>query len=311
LTLLEPNLRITLEAAKRHVALASPFIGASTILWLKELVARKNISWQLLTCLDPVAAAYGSLHLPGLQDLMSIRVEVRHLDNLHAKLFLTETSGFVGSANLTSAGLGNGHPANCELTVVLTPAQVTEAKRIYRRWYDAAEPVTPGMILECERRAAKLPARISKTPGQSSYSTGLADRADELLQLATGVDVWIKAIDSDDGGWGNGAWVSNSRPAQFSVGDLLVVYGKRQKACTAVLMVDKLAVKDPQRLRDAGYSDENANRWPWVSEVTSLLEFPESRRVPITELGKTPQSLQGGYCRMPVGGLAAALRYAL
>jgi hypothetical protein len=195
--------------------------------------------------------------------------------------------------------------------VALSARQRDEARKIYQTWYDVAEVVTPRMLKECEGLAAKLPVRVSRLPEQRPESRGLSDRGDELLDLATGVDVWIKAVDNDTSDWGPGSWISNSKRPRFSVGDLVVVYGKAQKACTAVLTVDKLAYREPQLLRDAGYSEENANRWPWISEVTCELKLPESRYVPIAELGKTAMSLQGGYCRMPVGGLAAALRYAL
>jgi hypothetical protein len=311
LTTLDPSLRSALQTATEEVYLASPFIGASTLAWLEKMVTQSSVRWQLLVCLDPVSVAYGSLHLPGLRNLLDAGVEIRHLDNLHAKLCLTESNGFVGSANLTATGLGSGPQANLELTVTLSARQRDEAYKIYQTWYDGADIVTPRMLKECERLAAKLPVRISRLPGKRPGSKGLSDRGDELLDLAAGVEVWIKAIDNDDRDWGPGAWISNSKRPQFSVGDLVVVYGKAQKACTAVLQVDRLAYKEPQLLRDAGYSEENANRWPWISEVTCLLELPESRYVPIAELGKTAMSLQGGYCRLPVGGLAAALRYAL
>ncbi|MFB6719206.1 hypothetical protein ACFCV3_03560 [Kribbella sp. NPDC056345] len=311
LTTLEPTLRSALQAAEQKVQLASPYIGASTLLWLQDLALRSAAEWQVLVRLDPVAVAYGSLHLPGLLCLLEAGAEIRHLDNLHAKLFLTEASGFVGSANLTAAGLGVGTLANAELTVALSPRQQAAAGEIYQVWYDAAEIVTPQLIRECEQQAAELPAKISRPPGQTAEAEARVDLGDELLELATDVSVWIKAVDDAGHGWEPGDWISNSKRAKFSVGDLVVVYGKAQQACTAVLQVDKLAYYDPQVLRDAGYSEENANRWPWISDVTCLLEFSEPRYVPITELGKTAKSLQGGYCRMPVGGLAAALRYAL
>jgi hypothetical protein len=311
LTILDPALRAALDKARKNIRLASPYISAGTTLWLEVLAKRRQATWHLLTSLDPVAAAYGSLHLEGLRELLTAGVQIRHLDDLHAKLFLTESHGFVGSANLTDAGLGSNPPGNHELTVALTADQRTKAGAVFDRWYGSAQPVDLAMIRNCERQAAKLPIRLKRPPTVAPGKAALIDRTDELLEEATGVDVWIKAIDIDDGGWGPGAWISNSRRARFSVGDLVVIYSKYHQACTSLLRVDKLAVEDPQALRDVGYPEENAIRWRWVSEVSCLLEFPEDRYVPITETGKSGQSLQGGYCRMPVGGLAATLRYVL
>ncbi|WP_433018695.1 hypothetical protein [Kribbella sp. CA-294648] len=310
-TTLDPALRAALGAARGYVRLASPYISAPTLRWLGMLAARKQARWQLLTSLDPVAAAYGFLHLDGLRALLATDVDIRHLDNLHAKLFLTEKHGFAGSANLTAAGLGTIAPGNHELSIALTAEQRSEAGGIFKQWHSSAQRVTRAMILECERRAVTIPVRITRPPDLPSTETALADTADKLLQQSADVGVWIKAISVDESGWPDGSWISNSRRATFSVGDLAVIYSKAHQACTSVVRIDKPVVDEPQRLRESGYSEEDANRWRWVSDATCLLEFPESRRVPIAEAGKTAQSLQGGYCRMPVGGLAAVLRYAL
>jgi hypothetical protein len=316
LTRLDPPLREALQAARMQIRLASPYVGGGTALWMLKLTKKSKATWQLLTALGPVAAAYGSLHLAGLKDLLRAGVEISHLHGLHGKVFLTESRGFVGSANLTVAGLGGGAGANRELTVALDDGQRGSADVIYQRWWRAARPVTEAMIDECERQAALIPTRVPRPPTPSSASSRRADSADDLLRRAADVKVWIKAIYRDatsaDERWENGAWIGSSargRPS-FKVGDLVLIYAVKAKACNAVVRVTEPPVLDPARaLREGATAD--ADRWPWITEVAPELQVPIARGVPLTELGLTGRSLQGGHCHMPTGGLTAALNYLL
>ena len=66
-------------------------------------------------------------------------------------------------------------------------------------------------------------------------------------------------------------------------------------------------VNRPKQLA-AGIPPADADRWPWINPVRVRLQVPTSKGIPLAELGLTGRSLQGGHCRMPTGGLAAAVR---
>ena len=263
-----------------------------------------------MTELDAGSAAYGSLNLNGLRALMTAGVELRHVDRLHAKLFLTETEGFTGSANLTSAGLGASARANAELTVVLDEAQRFEARGVYARWWSSAKPVTEQDIDECEQDAAKIPVRIARPPRTSRRKNSQVDEANHILRRAADANTWVKAVyrGAEDFPWYS-PWVSSSSKGKpsFESGDVLVVYATDAQCCFTVLQVVGDSTFDVQRQIEGGVSREDAERWPWVTDVKRVLEVPPARGVPLTHLGLTGQSLRNGHCRMPVGGLAAAL----
>jgi hypothetical protein len=263
-----------------------------------------------LTRLDAVAAAYGSLDLNGLRSLMAAGVDIRHLDGLHAKVFLTDSAAFAGSANLTAAGLGTARRANAELSVLLDDMQRRQAEKVFAQWWGRASQVRESDIDECERIAAAIPTRISRPPRLPRARRVRADTADQLLCRASEVGTWIKAVYRGEESYPWAAdWVSTSvkgKPA-FRTGDLLVVYAVYAKRCFTVLRVTGDTTFDVQGQVDGGVPQADAQRWPWVTDVEVMLEVPPPQGAPLQRMGITGLSLRNGHCRMPVGGLAAAL----
>ena len=311
-TLLHGPLSAALAAASGTVTLASPYLGAGTARELAALAAASPASWSLLTVLDPVAAAYGSLSVDGLRELAGATVNIRHAPGLHAKVSLVDgTAGWVGSANLTASGLGGSVRPNMEMSVPLTAAQVAEAAAVVGAWWSAAAPVTAADLDECEARARLVPVRTSPPPGGG----GGAGPADGVLDDALDAGVWVKAVYQDaaraDAGWGTGSFVTSSKRGRpsFADGDLLVVYAKQAKVCNAVLEAVGLAYVDRAKQLAAGIPGDDADRWPWITDVDERLHVPAANGIPLADLGLTGRSLQGGHCRMPVGGLAAAVRH--
>ncbi|MBM7331745.1 hypothetical protein JS562_54275, partial [Agrobacterium sp. S2] len=103
------------SSAERRVSLVSPFITFPVAARLAEVAAGSSASWSLLTALSPVAVANGFLSTAGLSVLLNAGVMVRSSTRLHAKAYLADDRGLVGSANLTRTGLGLVEPANLEL----------------------------------------------------------------------------------------------------------------------------------------------------------------------------------------------------
>ena len=310
---LDDELRRSVAAARERVDLCSPFVGHDTATWLAKAAKVSPAAWTLLTRLDAVSAAYGSLSLPGLRDLAAAGVQLLHAQRLHAKVFLTDTStGFLGSGNLTGSGLGGQPRPNLELGVSLNPAQSAQAGTVLAAWRAAALPITAGMIDDCEREAAVLPVATPRPPGASDRS----DSADRILAAGVAAgQVWIKALYADaaeaEQPWGDDGWVASPaiRKPSFAPGDLLLIYASYTGICNAVVRVVGPTRNDPAFLIAEGTSVADTARWPWVTPVEGLLQVPVADGVPLQRLGLTGQSLQNGHTRMPVGGLAAALRH--
>jgi hypothetical protein len=315
-TLLHTPLAKAISRARTDVVLCSPFLGAGTAHWLAAAAAKSGAEWSLLTVLDPVAAAYGSLFLDGLRALAAAGVTVRHADALHAKAFLIDGSrGWAGSANLTASGLGENSRPNLELTVEMSAAQVAQTLQIISAWVSLAKPTTGAMIDECAAKAALIPTRTSTPPGKGRTAAKRSAAGDRILQDALHANIWIKAVYQDaaraDAGWALGSFVTSSKRGKpsFVNGDLLLVYAKQAKTCNAVLEVKGATYVDRREQLAAGISAAAADRWPWITPVSSRLHVPSSRGIALGQLGLTGRSLQGGHCRMPIGGIAAAVRH--
>lgn len=313
LSKLHDGLAAAVAAAQDRVDLCSPFLGAGTALWLAKAKRKSPARWTLLTRLDAVSAAYGSLSLAGLTALADEGVKLLHADRLHAKVFLVDgSSGFVGSGNLTGSGLGGEPRANLELGVSLDPGEFTQASAVLAGWRSSAVPITAEMIRACEREAARLPATTPRPPG----APGLADAADDVLRQGLAArQVWIKALYRDAAQasvpWGAGHWVASPaiRQPSFAEGDLMLIYAVYTRACNAIVRVAGPTRHDPEFAVAQGIPPEDAERWPWITPVDGVLQVPVEDGVPLQRLGLTGQSLQNGHARMPTGGLAAALRH--
>lgn len=314
------QLTAAVTAATSEVRLASPFMGAGVLARYAQLAKTSPATWRLLTKLDAASVAHGSLSTQGLRQLLGAGVELRSLSNLHAKVFLSDQGfGLVGSANLTDSGLGgSGGKANIELGVVLDAIQRQVATKHFDSWWDSASPVTEADIKAIEEAAKQLPAGVAAVvieSGSTGEALQLVEEANQLLAEAGGVGLWIKAVYSDetaaDVEWEDGAWFSSSKRGRptFAVGDLVLIYSKGAQRCNAVLEVTTQARYDPDFIVSDGRSQEEGDRWPWVNDVKPRLQVPISTGVPLSHLGFTGQSLQGGHKRLGLSEFAAAVRY--
>jgi hypothetical protein len=311
-----PEMRAGLESlvagAAAQVDLCSPFLSGGTALWLAAAAAASPAEWTLLTRLDAVSAAGGYLSVPGLRALRDAGVRLFHGDRLHAKVFLADgSSGLLGSGNLTASGLGEPTRSNLELGVVLDAAQAAVADGVLSGWRATARPTTTSMLDECEKQAKGLRVPAPRLPGGGSADDVEAVLAEGLAAK----QVWIKALYADaaeaDRPWSPGDWIASPavRRPSFAVGDLLLVYASYARVCNAVIRVVAPTPLDPAFAVAQGTPQDEADRWPWITPVEPVLQVPAADGVPLQRLGLTGQSLQNGHTRMPVGGLAAALRH--
>lgn len=316
ITALREPLYSALNGAVSTVRLCSPFIGPGTAADLKTARRNSTAEWRLLTHLSARAAAYGSLDLDGLEEMLKREVTIRSLPGLHAKVFLLdddEGAGFVGSANLTTSGLGGDDRHNRELTVALNAEQRTAAAAQFDAWWSQGTDVTTAMLRACAKEARKVPVTVEGEPTKADDD--LLQISDDLLRDSASAQTWIKAVYRDtttaDDLWTAMPWMGSpgsGRP-HFSVGDLVLIYAKDAKRCNAVLEVTDESRHDPDFAIAAGIPADHATRWPWITPIKVRLQVPVERGVPLARLGVTGQSLQPGHRRMPVGGLATALRY--
>lgn len=302
-----PDLVRALTDASSTVRLASPFLSGGVCLELAHLARRSTASWSMLTTLDPHAIASGYLSTTGIRSLMGAGVSVWTLERLHAKTYLADDAGFIGSGNLTASGLGTSSYPNFELTVRLSHQQVLDTTAVLDKWCSLAAFVDEAALREAERRAAKLPVALA--PPQS---TGADLIAAHLLVDARTVKVWTKAV---YGHWVEHDWQradaffassKQGRP-RFQVGDLALIYSRDEHACNAVVEVTTEAEYAPQVCLEDGWTEEDAYRWPWVNRVRSRLTVAAKNAVRPVDLGFSSQALEAGHREMNLAEFAAAV----
>jgi phosphatidylserine/phosphatidylglycerophosphate/cardiolipin synthase-like enzyme len=184
-----------LNGASTDVFLSSPYLTKDVASRLASCARASTAHWRLLVCLDPVAIAGGFLSTGGLRELLNAGVMIRSVPHLHAKSYLIDfRCGLVGSANLTASGLGLATKPNAELSISLTPPQVSAARSQLALWWDTSVAVDEPAIAFAEETAAALPpaapAHIDPT-----LPDALTLQTEQLLAEARdqGRELWMKA----------------------------------------------------------------------------------------------------------------------
>lgn len=181
-----------IENVDGEVLLASPYVSSDVCRRLAAASKESDFKWRLFTCLDPTAVANGYLSVEGLVELKQNGVHVSHVDRLHAKTFIVGSRGFLGSANLTGAGLGSSKAANFELGVELLDAQVDGARRAISTW--PSQDVTANdfekLLLQARQLTqteAPASAGLDKDSARALVEQLLVDARDETRTL------WLKS----------------------------------------------------------------------------------------------------------------------
>lgn len=310
----EPNLSellALLKDAHERVWLASPFITYPIAAKLAAIASGSSATWSLLTSLAPTSVANGFLSTKGLRVLRESGVEIRTIDRLHAKAYIADSRGLVGSANLTRPGLQSAPASNHELAVVLGPEASGEAAKALDAWWQCASDVGPLELDAADAAAAALP--VPTAPPVIGDEEGKQPEVARLLQEARGSGLWIKAIYGDDEGglWTDGEVIASSRKGRpkFAVGDLVLMYLRDHHVINGAVEVRSEARLRPKELVvEHGYAREEADRWPWVNEVRGRLWVPKASGVALSDLGVSPNGLQNGHVSLGLSEFAAAVR---
>lgn len=313
LTKLHEPLYAAIGSATATVELCSPYLGAGTALRLASLADASDARWRLLTKLDPHAVTSGFQSIGGLRRLLRARVAVRHLPGLHAKAYLIDDrEGFVGSGNLTAAGLGSSSAPNVELTVTLGASDCASAARLFKQWWAAASDVTERTLAACEREADELPVPPMHRTGEQVVEIGAV--VDALLAQSGRVRLWVKGVYRDaeqaEEPWLDGYLTSPAKgKPSFAVGDLVLIHAITAQRSNAVVEVTGPTTHDPAFVVAEGWPAEHADRWPWVTPVTGRLQVPVATGVDLDRIGVSRQGLQNGHRKMSQTEFAAALRH--
>ena len=300
------------ERVEGDVLLASPYLSYDVCRRLAQVACESDYKWQLFTCLDPSAVANGFLRTDGLAELRQGGVIVHHIDRLHAKAFIIGERGFLGSANLTGAGLGSSAAPNVELGVELAAAQVVSVRAAMESW--SSREITAADLDELHTRAQQLTRAATPSAGGMDSVSGLA-LVEQLLLDARDSErsLWLKseygtpALDQWRSAWFFGSPQKGEGKGRPSIkpGDLVLICAQT-KDCYAVVEV----TSEPQKLpRD--YIEErgpDADRWPWVSRTKPRFVPDELLELKANELVRSTGGLQNGHIRLSFEKFTYAVR---
>lgn len=302
------------SSSNGDVLLASPYLSFDVCRKLAATAARKEASWRLFTCLDPTAVANGYLSVEGLKALMKSGVRVSHVDRLHAKIFLVGSRGFLGSANLTGAGVGSSAASNVEMGVDLTSSQVEAVRHNISAW--PCRDATSADLKKLSVQARRLTKAPSPASGELDADSALAlveqllaDARDETRKLWLKGEYGEPALEQWREDWffgsprmGNGR--GEGRPS-IKPRDLVIICAQTRD-CYAVVEV----TSDPEKL-PADYCElrgDDASRWPWVSRTKPRFVPDQVLELKAQELVASTRGLQNGHINLEFDEFTAGVR---
>ena len=127
-----------------ELSIAVPFISS----FAKSLLSEKNLSniksKRLLTCFDEFNL--NSFDLDTMTFLISNGVEIRYHNEIHLKLYLFDSNGYLSSSNLTKSGFEN----SVEITSSIEQGNLMECKKIFEMIWNESKNrrVTQSLIEE-------------------------------------------------------------------------------------------------------------------------------------------------------------------
>ena len=300
-----------LRSATHRVRLASPFITYPVAKEVAAIARHSGARWTLLTALTPASVANGFLSTAGLKALIEAGVDVRSSKHLHAKAYLADRRGLLGSANLTRTGLGLVPSSNLELMVDLSAEQLASAAHSLDAWWRVASRVGPGELAAAKAAARRLPVTVAP-PVIEDPEADDALAVGALLAEAREVGLWVKAVygDDDSGGWEDGALIASSKKGRpkFAIGDLALIYLRDHGVCNAVVEITSDPWNEPGELAERQIPPAEAARWPWANDVRGRLWVPMAAGVAPDDFGIDRRGLQNGHVRIDLAEFAAAVR---
>ncbi|MGX5716797.1 hypothetical protein [Arthrobacter sp. MAHUQ-56] len=250
------------------------------------------------------------MSLKGIESLVKSGVRVSHIPRLHAKTFLVGSRGFIGSANLTGAGLGSSHTANFELGVELGVDQVAETRRVMSSW--PANDVSQQDLDRVLEQARALTS-FSHKPSADLNTDSALHFAEQLLADARdeGRELWLKLEYGDPAldGWRRDSWFASpakGRPS-FKPGDLVFICAIETGDCYAVVEVSSNPEFQPADYL-ASTDAADADRWPWINRTKPRLVPDELMALKLKEIGANGRGLQNGHVRLSLDQFAAGVR---
>jgi hypothetical protein len=162
---------------------AVPFLNSFTHTILNESNTKNVVNKRIVTRFDETCLI--SYDLPTLQSLLDLGFEIRYENEIHLKLYITDSETFVTSSNLTKGGFED----NIELTIRVDDSNAVQCNEVFDElWKNTAgNEITKQLIKESWPKYLILKKR-------ESYNTRKSNITVIKQQVELNIETIINAI---------------------------------------------------------------------------------------------------------------------
>ena len=255
------ELRRNCDRIKNRLWIAVPFIGGLDS--VKKIIGRQwidnnEISVKLLADIDE----FNNFNSKTVTQFYQ-QGEIKHLAGLHAKIFITDDTCLITSANLTNTAFTKRH----EIGIFLDETNSAKAISIFNSWWKKAEEVDDPNLMVFKSKA-------DSTEDRSDPNTKLASLW-SLPDEPREINYWLKPIGVTD------YPVTEDRkfdsptddlhfsvyPKAVKIDDLLIGYGIGAKR---ILTIYKVTSEPIEATEEEIAEEEWKERWSWYVKAKNL-----------------------------------------
>ena len=179
--------------AKQRLTLVTPYLDLTGhLLQQLRLAVQRDVALLLVVRLDPNDTVGGDKGKKSISRLAELGAQVKAVENLHAKIYLSESAVVVSSMNLLGSSWNNSH----EFGVEIPDGPMAERVRAYvsdilKLATDVAPPAAPAASAPTKRQAGKKkPVAEKRRP----YRAKTKKRAPDGHCIRCGTDIDFDAL---------------------------------------------------------------------------------------------------------------------
>lgn len=157
------DIKEAVSKSRHKLNFAVPFLNSFALSILNADSARHIKDKRLITRFDPSCLI--SFDVPVLEKLKKLGFKIRYDNEIHLKLYITDSETFVTSSNLTKGGFEN----NIELTVKVDTASQQHCSRIFEEiWQNTQNEITDKLLEDNRENYHLLKKREQLAEGNKS-----------------------------------------------------------------------------------------------------------------------------------------------
>ena len=127
------RVQISINKSKNKLNFAVPFLNSFALSLFRETDLKQVTDKRLITRFDETCLI--AFELPTLKKLLDLGFKIRFDNDIHLKLYITDSETFVTSSNLTKGGFEN----NIELTIKVDSENTEECNGIFNQLWQTVE----------------------------------------------------------------------------------------------------------------------------------------------------------------------------